>query len=106
MENVTNNCKFLSEIVNRKKPQAKAIIRSATDSDVKILIELILNIDNFGICNKQIHKQARALKQIKWKLTTARKHLVKHFDIIKSIVALAIAVSIEKEICEIHNENL
>ena len=102
MATVKPNAAFLSKLVHEPKNKAKVLIKKASDDEIRLLVELILNFNEFGEkeCDKTVKRKVTALQKLNWKLKTARKLLIKHIDIIRAVVSIAIVLLINSEICE------
>ena len=103
MEDIKNHTDFLRNIVYLPKAKAKAEIQKATDKEIVLLIELILNFEQVSetSCEKIIKRKVSALQKLKWKLKTARGHLIKNIEVVRSVVSVAIVFMINSEVCEI-----
>jgi hypothetical protein len=97
MEDVKSNAAVLGRLVSEKR--GKNLIKKCTDDQLILLVELVLNIDKFGACGKKA--RVKKLQKINWKLKTARKILIKNFNLVKIIVSIALAHTVEQEICNV-----
>ena len=103
METVKENAQFLSKLIYESKATARTTIKQATDKEIVLLIELILNFDAVGDseCSKTIQKKVSSLKKIKWKLTSARKVLSDNLVTVQAVASSALVFLIKSEICDI-----
>jgi hypothetical protein len=100
MEKVKLNAPYLSKVVYDRN--GKSLIRQGKDSEIAVVIELVLNFESFNSdCSKSVLAKVKKLQKLKWKLKSARSILVKNFNVIRIIVGLALVSMVESEICDV-----
>ena len=103
MQRLETHINFLSSLTDLNLSQAKKFIQTATDEQIKILIEIIISYKS--IADEQnlntFSKDIKLLQKIKWNLKTARDKLVSHLHRLIPIVASTVLFLIETEVCAV-----
>src|SRR5271154_6029735 len=96
-ERVEANRAFLeSFVICKTNKQVKLLLHKATDSQLKALLEVIINFKNFDKNNlerKHFNKYRFHLKkvfQLKWSLKNCRKYLLKYRVVLRTVVSFVL----------------
>jgi hypothetical protein len=100
MESVKVNAPFLSRLTYSKG--GKKVLQKASEKELSILIELILNFDTFsGECSKSLKRKVNKLKNIKWNIKRSKSVLIKNYKTIQLVAGHSLIHMIESEICDV-----